>query len=152
MAKKKKNTNQKAKLTPKQERFCYEYLANGFNATQAAIKAGYSERTAKVIGSQNLTKLYIKERIEEMKKNLAETAGISALMIAEEHARIGLPSRLQNLDNKDKAHYADTKIEHRQRSLIELANLLGYNAPKKQELTGADGSDLFMQLIKNASK
>ena len=43
------------KLTPKQERFVAEYLID-LNATQAAIRAGYSEKTAQVIGSENLSK------------------------------------------------------------------------------------------------
>ena len=78
----------KRKLTPKEERFCYEYLANGFNATKAATKAGYSQKSAAEIGRQNLMKLEIQIRIQAMKDNLAETAGISALMIAQEHSKI----------------------------------------------------------------
>ena len=56
------------KMTKKQKRFCDEYLID-LNATQAAIRAGYSENSAKQIGQQNLTKVDIKEHIE---KRLAE--------------------------------------------------------------------------------
>lgn len=56
------------KLTAKQQRFCDEYLID-LNATQAAIRAGYSKKTAKQIGQQNLTKLDLKEYIE---KRMAE--------------------------------------------------------------------------------
>lgn len=42
-------------LTEKQKRFCDEYLVD-LNATQAAIRAGYSEKTAKQIAQQNLTR------------------------------------------------------------------------------------------------
>lgn len=52
-----------AKLTAKQQRFCDEYLVD-LNATQAAIRAGYSEKTAAVIANENLRKPYIKEYIE----------------------------------------------------------------------------------------
>lgn len=52
-----------AKMTAKQMRFCDEYLID-LNATQAAIRAGYSEKTATVIGAENLTKPNIKEYIE----------------------------------------------------------------------------------------
>ena len=52
-----------AKLTAKQQRFCDEYLID-LNATQAAIRAGYSARSAKQIGEQNLTKLDLKTYIE----------------------------------------------------------------------------------------
>lgn len=55
-------------LTEKQKRFCDEYLVD-LNGTQAAIRAGYSEKTAKQIARQNLTKLDIQEYI---KKRMAE--------------------------------------------------------------------------------
>lgn len=62
-----------AKLTPRQQRFCDEYLID-LNATQAAIRAGYSEKTAKQIGQQNLTKVdlknYIQERMAAKEKEL----------------------------------------------------------------------------------
>lgn len=57
-----------AKMTAKQMRFCDEYLID-LNATQAAIRAGYSQKTARVIGQENLTKPAIKEYID---KRLAE--------------------------------------------------------------------------------
>ena len=61
------------KLTAKQQRFCDEYLID-LNATQAAIRAGYSKKTAYSIGNENLNKpelkKYIEERMEEKKKSL----------------------------------------------------------------------------------
>lgn len=60
------------KLTAKQKRFCDEYLID-LNATQAAIRAGYSKKTARVIGQQNLSKLAVKNYINErMKEKEAE--------------------------------------------------------------------------------
>ncbi len=53
------------KLTPKQEMFCLEYLIY-LNATQAAIRAGYSVRTAKEIGYELLTKPHIDARVQEL--------------------------------------------------------------------------------------
>lgn len=53
-----------AKLTAKQQRFCDEYLTD-LNATQAAIRAGYSAKTAKQIGQENLTKPDIREYIDK---------------------------------------------------------------------------------------
>jgi phage terminase small subunit len=52
------------KLTPKQRIFVESYTTNGFNATQAAISAGYSEKTAYSIGSENLRKPEIKQAID----------------------------------------------------------------------------------------
>lgn len=65
------------KLTEKQEFFCVEYLID-FNATQAAIRAGYSENTARVIAAQNLSKLNIQKRLNELKNARIERTQINA--------------------------------------------------------------------------
>ena len=52
-------------LTEKQRQFVLHYLQNGFNATQAAISAGYSKDSARVIGCENLTKPDIQDAIKE---------------------------------------------------------------------------------------
>lgn len=52
------------KLTAKQQRFCDEYLID-LNATQAAIRAGYSEKAARQIATENMAKPSIKEYIEK---------------------------------------------------------------------------------------
>lgn len=56
-------------LTDKQKRFCDEYLVDS-NATQAAIRAGYCQKTAGQIGNENLKKLEIKNYIEERLKEI----------------------------------------------------------------------------------
>ena len=50
-------------MTPRQRKFCDEYLISG-NATDAAIKAGHSPKTAKQTGSENLAKPDLKAYIE----------------------------------------------------------------------------------------
>lgn len=57
------------KLTPKQQKFADLYIKYG-NATQAAIEAGYSKRTAKDIGCENLAKPNIASYIDERMKQL----------------------------------------------------------------------------------
>lgn len=52
-------------LTPKQELFCQEYIID-FNGTRSAIAAGYSEKTAKQIAIDNLSKLYLQEYINNL--------------------------------------------------------------------------------------
>ena len=59
------------KLTIKQKKFADEYIISG-NATEAAIKAGYKESSARSIGNENLTKPDIKSYIEERMKELDE--------------------------------------------------------------------------------
>lgn len=65
------------KLTNKQEMFCMEYVVD-FNATQAAIKAGYSENSAQEIGSENLSKPMIQARVQELMKDRIEKVQITA--------------------------------------------------------------------------
>ena len=59
------------KLTPKQQAFADYYIELG-NATQAAIKAGYSRNTAKETGYENLTKPHIKEYIDKRMNELSD--------------------------------------------------------------------------------
>ncbi len=70
-----------ARMTARQKRFCDEYLTD-LNATQAAVRAGYSKKTAKQIGQQNLTKLDLKKYIEKRmgEKEKALIAGQDEVM------------------------------------------------------------------------
>lgn len=74
-----------AKLTPKQERFCEEYLID-LNATQAAIRAGYSVNTAREQGAQNLSKLNIQEKIAELKAERSKRTEITQDRVVKELA------------------------------------------------------------------
>ena len=65
------------KLTVKQDKFVKAYLLNGGNATQAAIKAGYSKSAARIIGAQNLTKTNIKQRLSEYQQKSDEDFALS---------------------------------------------------------------------------
>lgn len=58
-------------LNEKQKQFCEEYIID-LNGTQAAIRAGYSEKTANRIASENLSKLDIQEYICELKNKRSE--------------------------------------------------------------------------------
>ena len=75
------------KLTAKQERFVDEYMID-LNATQAAIRAGYSEKTARNIASENLSKPNIQAAIAERQAEIAQKLGITKESIAKELARI----------------------------------------------------------------
>jgi phage terminase small subunit len=70
------------KLTEKQKKFADFYIKLG-NATQAAIKAGYSEKTARFTGAENLTKPNIKNYIDERMEKLASERIMSAQEILE---------------------------------------------------------------------
>lgn len=69
-------------LTEKQKRFCDEYLINP-NATQAAIRAGYSKKTARSIGEENLEKPHIREYIDKRIKEIADSKIATAAEVLE---------------------------------------------------------------------
>lgn len=69
-------------MTEKQKRFCDEYLID-LNATQAAIRAGYSAKTAKAIGCENLTKPDIQTYIQEQLDRIHEQKTADAQEVIE---------------------------------------------------------------------
>ena len=71
-----------ANLTPKQQRFVEEYLID-LNATQAAIRAGYSEKTAQEIGSENLSKPMVAKAIAEAQEKLSNKAQVTVEMVVQ---------------------------------------------------------------------
>lgn len=75
------------KLTDKQARFVEEYLID-LNATQAAIRAGYSEKTAQVIGAENLSKPMIADAIAKARKKTSDKLEITRERVLIEMARI----------------------------------------------------------------
>lgn len=75
------------KLTAKQSLFVEEYLID-LNATQAAIRAGYSKKTARQIGEQNLSKLDIAAAIQIQQKQRSERVQIDADYVLKRHAEI----------------------------------------------------------------
>lgn len=92
------------KLTPKQKDFCEYYLQTG-NAAEAARKAGYSEKTARVVGPENLSKPaiseYITKRRAEMDKALIADSDevlrfYSAVMRGEVKDQFGLDPALSD--------------------------------------------------------
>ena len=134
-------------MTPKQERFCEEYLVD-LNATQAAIRAGYSEKTAKDIACQNLAKLNIQERIAGLRKEQSERTQITADRVVEELKYIGLANIKNYVDKsakgfvtfKDideiseedaraieaiKSDYKEGKIEFKMHSKTKALEMLG---------------------------
>lgn len=75
-------------LTDKQRRFVDEYLVD-LNATQAAIRAGYSEKTAYSIGNENLSKPDIAEAIQAAQAERSKRTDITQDMVLRELAKIG---------------------------------------------------------------
>lgn len=77
----------KKELTPKQQRFVEEYLID-LNATQAAIRAGYSAKTANRIASENLSKPVLQVKIQEAMAERSKRTEITQNRVLEEYARL----------------------------------------------------------------
>lgn len=75
-------------LNDKQERFCIEYLID-LNATKAAIRAGYSEKTARQIGERLLSNVDISARVSELRQSQQQRTQITADMVIAELVKIG---------------------------------------------------------------
>ena len=114
-------------LTQKQIKFAEEYIISG-NATQAAIKAGYSKKTAYSIGDENLKKpeikAYIKERFDEIEKSKIADANevikfYTAVMRGEIKDQFGLEASLA-----DRLKAGD--------SLMKRYSAVGYQAGTKK--------------------
>ena len=91
-------------LTAKQKRFCDEYLID-LNATQAAIRAGYSEKTAYRTGADNLRKPQIEEYIAKRQTELSRSTEITQERVIKELALIAFSN------NADYAHVVEKKMQ-----------------------------------------
>lgn len=89
-----RGTGKPRKLSPKQALFVSEFLIDR-NATQAAVRAGYSKKTARSIGQENLTKPDIAAAIEAGEKAIADRNEISQDRVAQELALLAF-SNLQD--------------------------------------------------------
>lgn len=98
-------------LRTKQKRFCEEYLKD-FNAAQAAIRSGYSKKTAREIGRENLTKPDIKAFIDSRLKELSLSADETSKMLSD-IARGSLND-----------YFVKKRVEHTPRVEISLKQLI----------------------------
>jgi phage terminase small subunit len=98
-------------LTPKQARFVDEYLVD-LNATQAAIRAGYSARTAQWIGPQLLGKSHVNERIASAQRERSAQTGITAARVVQEIARVAFadPRMIAQWDNDTVSMRASSEL------------------------------------------
>lgn len=161
------------KLTPKQQRFVEEYLVD-LNATQAAIRAGYSQKTAGQIGERLLKKVEIQQALTERMKAREQRTEVTQDKIVKELAKIafGDPRNVMSwgpngVNLKDSADLTDdqaafvsevseTTTEHggslklktndKLKALDLLAKHLGM-FKDKVEVTGKDGGPVESQTV-----
>jgi hypothetical protein len=128
------------KLTPLQRRFVQEYLVD-LNATQSAIRAGYSRRTAYSMGHQNLRKLEIVRAIETAMQERAARTQVNADSVVEEYALVAFARspRLGAfvLSIRDKLAALNALAKH-----INLWPLQGTKADPLHLIIGTEETDL----------
>lgn len=163
------------KLTPKQERFVDEYLTD-LNATQAAIRAGYSKKTAGRQAIELLNKTHIAHAVAEKKKQIANGIEVTRDRIIKEMARLaffnikglvdseGNPKQIHELSDdvaaaingieitviggqeEQDAHVKKYRIPDKNKSLENLAKILGY---MDRDTGSKDSAELLAEAMNN---
>ena len=124
------------KLTPKQERFCQEYMID-LNATAAAKRAGYSKKTAFTIGTENLRKPLVAEKIKGLKQGIAHSTDLTVAKVVGGFEKIAFGSIGKHLNNGHKQRALDSLGRHlglfekdneqKKLTLADIAALAGIN-------------------------
>ena len=113
------------KLTAKQRRFVQEYLID-LNATQAAIRAGYSKNSARQVGTENLSKPSIKQAIDERLKQIDEEKTADAKEIREFWTRVMRGDEKETVLRYDsEGHQVETEISVSMKDRIKASEMLG---------------------------
>ena len=113
------------KLSKKEEKFVIEYVRTG-NATQSAIKAGYSERSARQTACRMLTKDYILKAIDELVKQMNSEKIADAeevMMLLTEIARGETVEQNAFIDKNGNPIIVETKVKEKER--VKALELLG---------------------------
>lgn len=97
----------KLTLTLKQKQFCKEYIID-LNATQAAIRAGYSKKTARFTASENLTKHNISEYIQILMENRSKRTEVTADKVIKEIAKLAFFNMADVINDEGNMKSLDT--------------------------------------------
>ena len=116
----------KKKLTGKQQNFVNEYLID-LNATAAAKRAGYSEKSANPTGCETLANPSVSAEIAKRRQRMIEKLEITQEMIVQELAKIGFSNMGGSVRDADKHN-----------ALVSLAKILGF-MPTRVTVSAPDG-------------
>ena len=111
-------------LTAKQNTFVQHYLANGFNATQAAKDSGYSEKTAYSQGQRLLKNVEIQKYLQIAKEEVRTRCGYTQDMLVKE---LETAQQMAMATDNPSAYIKATEVK---------SKLLGLNEPKEIEMKG----------------
>lgn len=163
-----KEENSITTLTPKQEKFILNYMID-FNGKQAAIRAGYSSKTAEVQAARLLTYAKVKEKIAELQQQARQRAIITRDEIVETLAgiiRTDLPdyftgNKMKKMDEltpvqrkamesiKVRKSSFDFKLTSKLEAIRTLNRMLGFDAPQDINLTLENLNDDVLDKILN---
>lgn len=111
------------KLSDKHEKFCQEYMINGFNATQAYISVyKVSEKVGGASGIRLLENAKVKERLEELKKETRQQYQIT---------KEELLNDLKDIKNSNKGIRDGIAMK----AIEIISKMSGFDAPLKQDIT-----------------
>lgn len=164
------------KLTAKQKKFADNYIKTG-NATQSAIDAGYSKKTAKSVGSENLTKpdikAYIAEKMREIESdrimgaqealefltNVVRGEELETKVVTTQYdvSTVKVPADVKTKISAAKEilkRYPDNDklLEQQIRKITAEADIAEARAKELEPESGADDSDGFIRALKNSAR
>lgn len=135
-------------LTPKQRCFVEEYLVD-LNATQAAIRAGYSEKTAQEQASRLLSNVMVSEAVKSAQEERSRRTEITQDMVLQELAKIGFA----NMQDYMRANaYGDPHLDFSQLTRDQAAALIEVTVEDFKEGRGEDARDIRRVKFKLADK
>lgn len=115
-------------LTKRQKLFVAEYIACNFNATEAAKKAGYSEKTAYAIGQRLSKKVEIVREIDKLLDEIIQDRKVLAVMWVNAQKEIAFSMIEEGEDGKLAYEYP---VAERQKALKAIAKFLNLYTPEK---------------------
>jgi phage terminase small subunit len=126
------------KLTPKQQKFADEYLID-LNATQAAIRAGYSPATAEQQGSRLLSNVKVRAYIDERMAEHSRRTGVTQERIIRELARIAFLDPTQLVDMDTAELLSDAAVDDRAAiASVKVKTMSGETEMIEREIRFAD--------------
>ena len=151
-----------SKLTAKQQRFVDEYLID-LNASQAAVRAGYSEHSARITASKLLTKTNIQQAVNEGQAQRAQKTKIDAAWVLEQAAQSYITNSTEYMDDQGRMVPLNANAA---RGFLELAGKhVGVQAFKEkietettlkvdvsdiaEATTPAEAADAYLQMLRH---
>lgn len=139
-------SGKETKLTPKQERFVEEYLVD-LNASEAARRAGYSDKTCGDIGRQLLGKTHIKAALEKAKQERSTRTHVTQDYVIKELIHLykvnsvliekyGFGGRDKDIDGNDAWKMVDSKVAAKALDML-MKHVGGYEADNRRDVGGS---------------